>query len=168
MTRVDARNPGLRTDAAFLTLLKLIVADPAMNAAQDQIIVDHYWTPMMNKTARPRALTLPFLLCLLFDKYVNNGGINTENLLAEVEAALGLSSHESLIHAGIDEPKFALSLAQHHAALMARLAVKLNAPGLTQRGQFWLGRAEMEDWNLAGEDGILVVKPGRIVVRPAH
>lgn len=137
-----------------------------MNRAQDQIIVDGYWTPMLNKSARPRGLTLPFLLCALFDSYVNHGGINTESYLADVETQLRISPHNSLIEVGVDEHQFARAYADYRAALMIRLAARLNAPGLIQRGEFWRMRAIRGDWNLLGEDGILTVKPGRTIVRP--
>lgn len=159
--RIRARDATLRGDQTLRTLLIAAAPEPAMQVAQDATATEVYWNTAMNLSAVPRNIITPLGKALIFDMAINHG--SRHDMIALAEGALELPVRGRLI--GVDvEKRLIGKLAEVRGERMERLAVKLNAPGLKQRGDFWVALVASGDWELLGDaNGNITVKQGRAV-----
>jgi len=159
--RIRSRDAALRGDQNVRTLLVAAAADPVMQAAQDATATEVYWDAAMNLSAIPRSINTPMGRALLFDMAINHG--LRHDMIALAEGAESLPVRGKLPDSAT-EKRLITRLALVRQERMIRLADKLNAPGLKQRGDFWVALVGTNDWDVLGDlNGNLLVKPGRAV-----
>ena len=158
---IKARDANLRTDQNLKNLLVAAAPDPTMQAAQDAVATEVYWNAAMNLSAVPRNINSPLGRALLFDMAINHG--LRHDMIALAEGALSLPVRGRLPDLATEKLLIA-RLAEVRQERMNRLAEKLNAPGLKQRGDFWVAYVATNDWDLLGDlNGNVTIKPGRTV-----
>ena len=158
---IKARDANLRNDGNLKNLLVAAAPDPIMQAAQDAVATEVYWNASMNLSAVPRNINTPLGRALLFDMAINHG--LRHDMIALAEGALSLPVRGRL--PDVDTEKMLIvKLAEVRQDRMNKLAVKLNAPGLKQRGDFWVAYVATNDWDLLGDlNGNVLIKPGKAV-----
>lgn len=158
---IKARDANLRNDQNLKNLLVAAAPDPVMQAAQDAVATIVYWDASMNLSAVPRNINTPLGRALLFDMAINHG--LRHDMIALAEGALSLPVRGRLPDLDV-EKRLIGKLAEVRQERMGRLAIKLNAPGLKQRGDFWVSFIATNDWDLLGDlNGNVTIKPGRAV-----
>ncbi|MBN8634840.1 MAG: chitosanase [Anaerolineae bacterium] len=158
---IKARDANLRNDQNLKNLLVAAAPDPIMQEAQDAVATDVYWNAAMNLSAVPRNINSALGRALLFDMAINHG--LRHDMIALAEGALSLPVRGRLPDLATEKLLIA-KLAEVRQDRMNKLAVKLNAPGLKQRGDFWVAYVATNDWDLLGDlNGNVTIKPGRTV-----
>lgn len=159
------RDPILRDNGEFRTLLIQAVDDPAMQKAQDEQAVLNHWNPTLDMMCRPRGIKTALGLALIFDMAINHGKSGTEkNYLRVIEETLGVPNKSMLGENGVREEDFIRRVAEARRDFMYRFANKHNLHGLKPRGDFWVHLIAAADWNLLGDDnGLVQIKQGRAV-----
>ncbi len=160
--RVRDREPNLRKDERFKTLLKQAAEEAPMQAAQDAIATERYWNVVQDLSIKPRNIMTPLGQALIFDMGINFG--TRHGFLSRAEELLGVPPKSQLGKNGITEEELIAKLAELRRDSHYRQAERDNLPGLKVRGDFWVNLIKGSDWQLQGDaDGLLVVKSGRSV-----
>jgi hypothetical protein len=160
--RVRDRDPNLRKDERFKTLLKQAAEEPPMQAAQDAIATERYWNVVQDLSIKPRNIKTPLGQALIFDMGINFG--TRHGFLGKAEEVLGVPSKSQVGKNGITEEQLITKLAELRRDSHYRQAERDNLPGLKVRGDFWVNLIKGGDWQLQGDaNGMLVVKSGRSV-----
>ncbi len=159
LPRARDRDPALRQDDAFKSLLLQAAGEPAMQAAQDSVTADKFWTLVLDLSIRPRNIQTPLGIALIFDMAINHGP--RHDMIGLAEQALGVPPKSRMPDNGADERDLLRALARIRAERLNRLADKYGWEGLRGRGQFWLDLIYKGDWDLLGDArGQVEIRPG--------
>lgn len=161
LPRISARDETLRGDTRLRALLQQAAQEPAMQAVQDQVATEGFYTPVVELSIAPRGLQTPLAYALIFDMAIQHGRFN--HLVPKTEETLGVPPKSRVGQNGISEQTFIQTLAQLRQENLHALAVKLNLPGMRPRGDFWVRLVESGDWQLQGDAGGSVNVNGKIV-----
>ena len=161
---VAARDPNLRGDTNFKSLLIAAASEPEMQAAQDAVATAKYWDAVVNGYIVPRDLKTPLAWSLLFDMGVNFG--TGHGFVRKAEEELGVPPRSKPGENGITEEQLIAKVAELRKESHYRQAERDNLPGLRVRGDFWVNLVTAEDWALQGDSkGNVSVKGRTIQVR---
>jgi len=78
LPRLEARDPGLDSDARLLSLLRLTGADPAMHRAQDAIFDRVYWDPAV-LAAQALGIETALGSGVVYDSMIHGGWVRIRN-----------------------------------------------------------------------------------------
>jgi hypothetical protein len=160
--RVKDRDPNLRKDERFKTLLKDAANEPPMQEAQDFIATERYWNVVQELSVKPRNIRTPLGQALTFDMGINFG--TRHGFLGKAEELLGVPSKSRAGENGITEQQLITKLAELRKESHDKQAVRDNLPGLRPRGDFWVDLCKRGDWQLQGDaNGLVTVKSGKSV-----
>jgi len=165
LARVQAREEALRSDLRLRDLLVAAASETMMQTVQDEIATEVYWDRVQNLSIQPRKILTPLGQALLFDMAINHGVFH--DMIGLAETVLGVKSKSRVGENGTTEIALITKIAQFRQERMNALAIRLNAPGLIPRGDFWV-RVVMEgDWDLQGDanGGLLLRQNNRVQVR---
>lgn len=160
--RVLDRDQNLRGDTRLRDLLIAAASDPVMQTVQDELATELYWNRMQTLSVIPRGIVSPLGQALLFDMAINHG--IAHDMIGLAETALGVKAKSRVGENGTTEQLLITKVAEIRQERMKALAVKLNAPGLIPRGDFWVNTVRAGDFNLQGDaSGLILIKEGRRV-----
>lgn len=163
LPRVLQRDPLLRHDGNFRSLLVAAAAESAMQQAQDEVATTGYWHRVVDGYISPRGLKLPLSWALLFDMGVNFG--TSHGFVRLAEEQLGVLPRSRPGENGITEEQLITRVAQLRKDSHDRQALRENLPGLSVRGDFWVDRINKADWAFKGDSqGQLVVLGRRLTL----
>ena len=158
---VANRDPNLRNDRNFHSLLRQAATEPEMQDAQDKA-AHNYWQNIVNGYIRHRKLRLPLTWALLFDMGINFGP--NHKLVRMAEDDLGVPRRSTPGENGITEQELTRQVAALRKRSHDRQAAQdPNAAGLAVRGDFWWDLVTRGDWGLQGDANGNVVVFGRQV-----
>ncbi|MBK8026554.1 MAG: chitosanase [Chloroflexi bacterium] len=160
--RILNREAGLRGDTRLRDLLILSASDPAMQQVQDEIATELYWNRVQNLSIIPRGVVSPLGQALLFDMSINHGLFH--DMIGLAEQFFKVKPKSKVVENGVSEQDLVSRIALIRQERMKALAIRLNAPGLIPRGDFWVKVVSDGDWNLQGDArGEIEIKTGRRV-----
>lgn len=159
-----ARDQSLRQHTRLKELLIAAANEPQMKQVQNDLANENYWKRMLELSAKPRGISAPLSLALLFDIAINFGVMHS--LLTMAENELGVAPRSKVIENGVTEQQLIVKVAELRKRGHDRQAERDNLPGLRVRGDFWVGLVGGGDWGLqGGADGTILVKGKPIQVR---
>ncbi len=158
---VAARDPNLRHDTTFKSLLLAAAEDEAMQKAQDEVATVKYWDAVVKGYIKHRGLQTPLAWALLFDMGVNFGTGHGFVRLAEEQ--LGVPKRSRPGENGITEEQLITRVAELRKQSHDRQAEEDHLPGLKVRGDFWMDRVRSKDWGLEGDSKGRVDVHGRMI-----
>jgi hypothetical protein len=164
LARLNARDESLRHDRRLRGLLIAAAEEQAMRDAQDAVVTENYWEPVMEVSVRPRGIQSPLAIAMLFDIAIQYGVMH--GLISTAEQNLGVPTKSSLDDNGIREQQLILAVAQLRKRGLYAQAEQENLPGLRTRADFWMERISSEDWAFTGDvDGNVIVNGRRVQIR---
>ena len=164
MPRINAKDQSLRQDASLKLLCQQAAQDPIMQAVQDEVATEGYWQTVIDLSIVPRNIQSPLGYALLFDMSIQHGRFN--HIIPSAETALNLPPKSRLGENGASEQTFIHKVAELRLDNLNALAKKLNLPGMSRRGEFWVNLVAMGDWSLQGDaNGTLNVNGKTVQVR---
>ncbi|KXK18289.1 MAG: hypothetical protein UZ15_CFX003002251 [Chloroflexi bacterium OLB15] len=165
MPRVRLKDPELRNDAGFKSLLLRLARDPMMQAAQNQYATNAYWNAAQRQSMLPRGIKTPLGQALVFDMAINHGNWGAErDFLRPAEQSLGAAIQSKLGENGLTEEQLIERAAKIRRDRLYALAAARGWGGLRPRGDFWVNLVEDGDWQLEGDEkGEILIKSGKKV-----
>jgi hypothetical protein len=161
--RIQARDTTLRTDQTLQALLVAAAAEPAMQAAQDRVVMESYWVPARDSITS-RGILTPLGHALIFDMAVEHGPAN--KLIQTAESKLGAPPKSMLGQNGLNEQQLITQLAQVRHDYLYNFADQNGLPGVKKRADFWVALVGQADWQLQGDaDGNVFVYSRPVQVR---
>ncbi len=159
LTRVENKDPALRDERDFETLLVQAAGETAMQNAQDQVATEDYWDVVQDLSIKPRNIQLPLSHALIFDMGINFG--THHGFFTKAEEELDVAPRSRVGENGITEEELITRIAELRKQSHDKQAERDNLPGLKVRGDFWVTLIDQGDWQLQGdEDGNVLVKTG--------
>jgi hypothetical protein len=162
LDRIREGDSALRNDEQLRVLLVEAARDPIMQAVQDEIATERYWSVVWETYIAPRGIKTPLGQALMFDMAIVFGTGHGFVRLAEEQ--LGVPPRSQLGENGITEEQLITRVAELRKQSHDRQAERDNLPGLRARGDFWMNLIELNDWQLHGDaNGMVEIPPGRRV-----
>ncbi|MGJ3240819.1 MAG: SH3 domain-containing protein [Anaerolineae bacterium] len=161
LPRIEARDPLLRNDQAFLNLLRTATDEQTMIDAQYAVGTEGYWQKVVDGYITSRQLRYPLTWALLFDMGVNFGVNHGFVRLAERD--MGVPSRSNPALTGLGEEQLMTYVAQLRKRSHDRQAQESGFYGLAKRGNFWMDLCTAGDWYLQGNKTGQFVSNGRII-----
>jgi len=147
--RIQARDATLRNDTTLQNLLVTAADEPAMQAAQDRVVMESYWAPARDSITS-RGIVLPQSMALIFDMAIEHGPAN--KITQTAEAQLGAPPKSLLGQNGLTEEQLITQVAKVRQQYLYEFADSNNLPGVKKRADFWVALVAAADWQLQGDD----------------
>lgn len=146
--RIKNHDATLKDDENLKLILVSAANELEMQQAQNAVAITNYWDAVVDGYITHRGLQLPLTYGLLFDMGVNFGTGHGFVRLAEEQLGVPLRSRPG--ENGITEQLLIGKVAELRKASHDRQAERDNLPGLKARGDFWIERINLGDWDFTG------------------